>query len=304
VKGHEAFALGQRQLTEADMPVQVGKVFKPRRVETPIDRLVRQTAGKRSYTRTRRKRGRYVQSRLANGRVNDLALDATIRQAAPHQLSRHNGGDGNGFAIQHEDMCEKVRVRRAANAILFVVDASWSMAAAERMKATKGAILSLLMDAYQRRDRVGLVVFQKDTARLVLPLTNSVELAKRALKHVPVGGKTPLSHALLLGYRVLSREVQRDREAMPLMILLTDGAGNVSLTERPAQDEATELARAIRRSCIRSVVINMEHEAYDRGLAQRLAEELGAPCYRLKELRARELYNTVRDELVQAQPTR
>ena len=172
------------------------------------------------------------------------------------------------------------------------------------MKATKGAILSLLLDAYQRRDRVGLVVFQKDTARLVLPLTSSVDLAKRALKNVPVGGKTPLSHALLLGYRVLSREMQRDREAMPLMILLTDGAGNVSLTERPAQDEARELARTIRRSCIRSVVVNMEHEAYDRGLAQKLAEELGAPCYRLKELKARELYNTVRDELVQAQPTR
>lgn len=284
------------------MPVAIGEVFKTRRIETPIDRLVRQSAGKRSYTKTRRKRGRYVQSKPVNGRVSDLALDATIRQAAPHQISRQSGRDG--FSVRHQDICEKVRVRRASNAILFVVDASWSMAAAERMKATKGAILSLLRDAYQRRDRVGLIVFQKEMARLALPLTSSVELAKSALKHIPVGGKTPLSHALLLGHRVLAREVRRDPEAMPLLILLTDGAGNVSLTERPAQDEAMELARYIRRSCIRSVVINMEHASYDRGLAQNLANALGAPCYRLKELRARELYNTVRDELAHAVPSR
>lgn len=276
----------------------MGEIFKTRRIETPIDRLVRRSAGKRSYTRTSRKRGRYTQSRPAAGRVSDLALDATIRQAAPYQINRHSGR--NGFIVKRQDMCEKVRVRRASNTILFVVDASWSMAAAERMKATKGAIMSLLMDAYQRRDHVGLVVFQKELARLALPLTNSVELAKNALKHIPVGGKTPLSHALLLSYRVLTREMRRNPDAMPLMILLTDGAGNVSLTDMPAQDEATELARYIRRSCIRSVVINMEHTSYDRGLAQGLAQALGAPCYRLRELKATELYQTVRDEL----PTR
>ena len=107
------------------------------------------------------------------------------------------------------------------------------MAAAERMIATKGAIMSLLIDAYQKRDRVGLVVFQKEEARTVLPPTSSVELAQKALKDVPVGGKTPLSAGLLLAHQILVREQIRDPEVMPLMIVVTDGAGNVS-HDRPA----------------------------------------------------------------------
>ncbi|MGQ9515688.1 MAG: vWA domain-containing protein [Anaerolineae bacterium] len=277
--------------------MKVGEVFTPRRLETPLDRLVRRTAGKRSYTLTSRKRGRYVSSRLANGRVTDLALDATLREAAPHQIHRRRSS--TAFAIRKEDLRQKVRVRRVSNAVLFVVDASWSMAAAKRMEATKGAILSLLIDAYQRRDSVGLIVFQKERARLVLPLTTSVELAQKALKDIPVGGKTPLSSALLLAYRVLMREKRRHPETMPMLILLTDGAGNVSLTEIPAQEEALMLARYIRHSPIYSVVINMEHTAFDRGLAQKLAEALDAPCYCLQELKAADLYSTVRREIEQ-----
>jgi magnesium chelatase subunit D len=201
------------------------------------------------------------------------------------------------FSILPRDVQKKVRVRRAANLILFVVDASWSMAGSQRMEATKGAIMSLLVDAYQKRDRVGLVVFQKEKAQLVLPFTSSVELAQRALRHLPVGGRTPLPAGLLLAYRTFRRELRLHPEAMPLMILLTDGAGNVSLTETPPQQEAQKIADVIHRSRIHSVVINMEHQAYDRGLARELAQALGGPCYCLAELKAAELYWTVRQEL-------
>jgi Mg-chelatase subunit ChlD len=177
------------------------------------------------------------------------------------------------------------------------VDASWSMAGAQRMEATKGAIMSLLVDAYEKRDRVGLVVFQKEEARLVLPFTSSVELAQGALHHLPVGGKTPLSAGLMLAYRVFRRELRLHPKAMPLMILLTDGAGNVSLTDTPPQEEAHKIADLIHRAGIHSMVINMEHEAYDRGLARNLAQALDGPCYCLAELRAAELYRTVREEL-------
>ncbi len=299
LKGHQADPLGQGHFGQAAVPVKTGEVFKPRRLESPLDRLVRRTAGKRSYTLTSRKRGRYIGSRPASGQVTDLALDATIREAAPHQVHRRH--TSTALIIQKQDLRQKVRVRRASNAILFVVDASWSMAAAKRMEATKGAILSLLIDAYQRRDYVGLIVFQKERARLVLPLTNSVELAQKALKDIPVGGKTPLSSALLLAYRVLMREKRRHPETMPMMILLTDGAGNVSLTDIPAQEEALMLARYIRHSPIHSVVINMEHTAFDRGLAQKLADALNAPCYCLHELKASDLYATVRREIEQKQ---
>ena len=130
----------------------------PRRLQTPLDKMTRSSPGKRSYTKTERKRGRYIQARPARGKPRDVAFDATLRAAAPYQLRRDRSG--RALAVEKQDIQDKVRVRRASNLILFVVDASWSMAAAERMEATKGAIMSLLLDAYQRRDQVGLVVFQ------------------------------------------------------------------------------------------------------------------------------------------------
>lgn len=171
------------------------------------------------------------------------------------------------------------------------------MAVAERMSATKGAILSLLTDAYQRRDRVGLVVFQKDRARLVLPPTNSVQLAKTALNDIPVGGKTPLSAGLLLAFEVFKREKLSHPDVLPLMILLTDGAGNVAMADNPPQEEAHRVADQIAKEGIRSVVVNMEHAAFDQGLAQALADHLESPCYTLNQLKAESLYQAVRSEM-------
>ncbi len=194
-------------------------------------------------------------------------------------------------------MREKVRVRRSANLILFVVDASWSMAVAERMEATKGAIMSLLTDAYQRRDRVGLIVFNKNDAKLVLPPTNSVQLAKDALVDVAVGGKTPLSAGLMMAYDVFRKESYTHPDVIPMLILLTDGAGNVSMSDLPPQEEAHRIAQLIQDMDVRSVVINMEHAAFDQGLARLLADNLDAPCHSLEDLRADTLYQTVIDEL-------
>jgi magnesium chelatase subunit D len=276
--------------------VQPGEEFKlGRRLDTPLDKLTRRQGGRRSRTRTDRKRGRYIQARPANGNTSDIAFDATIRAAAPHQLERDRGD--LAFAVRKQDLQRKVRVKKQANLVLFVVDASWSMAVAERMTATKGAIVSLLTDAYQHRDRVGLVVFQKNRAHLVLPPTNSVHLAQRALADIPVGGKTPLSAGLMLAYQVFLQDKLSHPDVLPLMIVLTDGAGNVSLSNLPPQEEAHRIANQIQEQGIRSVVINMEHASFDQGLAQNLAEELGCPCYTLAELRADLLYQTVREQM-------
>lgn len=291
-QGHEP---GEPSPRPAERPVDVGKTFRPQKLQTPLDKLPRRIAGKRSRTRTERKRGRYISSRPMKGDKTDLAFDATFRQAAPFQIKRAR--TDVALAIESGDLMKKVRVRRAANLVLFVVDASWSMAAAERMMATKGAIMSLLIDAYQKRDRVGLVVFQKEDARVILPPTSSVDLAEKALKDIPVGGKTPLSAGLLLAHQVLIRERAKDREVMPLMIIVTDGAGNVSMTDLPPQEEATRIAGMVKKSDLRSVVINTEHEAFDRGLAQNLADSLGGACYTLKQLRAEDLYQRVREEM-------
>lgn len=291
-QGHEP---GEPSPRPAQRRVDVGKTFRPQKLQTPLDKLPRRIAGKRSRTRTERKRGRYISSRPMKGDKTDLAFDATFRQAAPFQIQRAR--TDVALAIETGDLMKKVRVRRAANLVLFVVDASWSMAAAERMMATKGAIMSLLIDAYQKRDRVGLVVFQKEDARVILPPTSSVDLAEKALKDIPVGGKTPLSAGLLLAHQVLIRERAKDREVMPLMIIVTDGAGNVSMTDLPPQEEATRIAAMVKKADLRSVVINTEHEAFDRGLAQNLADSLGGACYTLKQLRAEDLYQRVREEM-------
>jgi len=231
------------------------------------------------------------------GKTDDLAFDATIRTAAPFQKERKEHREKVAFAIKSSDFQRKVRVKKAANLILFVVDASWSMAVAERMSATKGAILSLLMDAYQRRDRVGLVVFQKNRATLVLPPTNSVQLAKKALADIPVGGKTPLSAGIYMAHEVIQRERILHPDVNPLIILLTDGAGNVSMGQLAPQEEAHKLAGKIAQDEIRSIVVNMEHTAFDQGLAQNLAKHLHAPCYTLSDLKAETLYQTIRNEM-------
>lgn len=291
------FASHNANWWDGGQKVRTGETFIPRRLDTPLDKLSRKNAGRRSRTHTERKRGRYIKARPANGKTSDIAFDATIRAAAPYQKRRVEKRKKMAFAIERADLQRKVRVKKTANLVLFLVDASWSMAVAERMNATKGAILSLLTDAYQRRDRVGLIVFQKDRATLVLSPTNSIQLAQRALAEIPVGGKTPLSAGLLMASDILRHEKYLHPDVEPLLIVLTDGAGNVSIGPLPPQDEAKHFAEIISTEEVKSVVINMEHAAFDQGLAQQLANHLKAPCYALGELKAESLYHTVKQEM-------
>ncbi|MBN1262335.1 MAG: VWA domain-containing protein [Anaerolineae bacterium] len=279
--------------------MSIGASFDPRRLETPMDRLERATSGRRSRTVTTLKRGRYVRARPSPRDLSDLALDATFRAAAPYQRSRREDRpDGPALQLRSQDYQRKVRVRRAANLVLFVVDASWSMAVEERMKATKGAILSLLTDVYQRRDRVGMIVFNKDRAVVALPPTNSVDLAQRRLANLPVGGKTPLSAGLWLAGETVRQEQLRHPELAPLLVILTDGAGNVSMGgDLPPQQEAYIIAEQLQEAEIASVVINMEDVKFDQGLAQALADHLGGVCYNIASLQADALVEMVHSEL-------
>lgn len=261
--------------------------------------MQRKAAGKRSRTRTTRKQGRYVASRRQK-RVTDLALDATLREAAIYQRERRSAPERphqRRVILKRSDLHQKIRVRKTRNAVCFVVDASWSMAAEERMKATKAAVFSLLRDAYQRRDRVGLVSFQRDYATLLLPLTNSVELAQKRLQTMPTGGKTPLSRGLLLGFEVLERARRQDHEVVPMMVLLTDGQANVSMGELPPQQESYLLADFIAEQRIKTIVIDTEHPIFERGLARQLAQHLKGPYYRLDDIREGGLVDLVRHEL-------
>jgi magnesium chelatase subunit D len=286
---------------------EADQMFRTRRLEGQSDRQQRRAAGKRTRTRTTRKQGRYIKSQKV-ARVTDLALDATLREAAIYQRKRRDELSHTiatphrrrpKVLIRKADLRQKVRVRRTRNAVCFVVDASWSMAAEERMQATKAAVLSLLRDAYQRRDRVGLVSFQRDYARVLLPLTNSVELAQKRLQTMPTGGKTPLARGMLTAFELLEKARRQDEEILPLMVLLTDGQANVAISSLPPQQEAYQIADVIAAHDIRAIVIDTEHPSFERGLSRRLAEHLKGSYYRLEDLSDDGLVQAVRRQMQQ-----
>ena len=217
-----------------------------------------------------------------------------MRAAAPHQRRRRKRRQGVQFFVEPSDYYRKVRVSKTGNLILFVVDASTSMAIERRMTATKGAILALLADAYQKRDRVGLVVFREEEARLILPPTNSVLLAHRALDEIPVGGRTPLSAGLTVAYETVELQQLLYPDVVPIMVVITDGAGNVAMTRRAPQEEAYLAARRIRAAGIRSVVFNMAPRSVDKGLARELATQMGADYFTSKELDPGRIHRAVR----------
>ena len=204
----------------------IGETFKVKKIVTPKDRQVRRGSGRRSRTRVSGKQGRYVKSTQQRG-SSDIALDATLRAAAPHQVCRGTSG-GLLISLETEDIREKIREKKVGNFLLFLVDASGSMGAAGRMSASKGAVLSLLLDAYQKRDRVAMVSFRRTEAVVNLPVTSSVELAARHLSNMPVGGRTPLSAGLDKAYQMVRNVLFRDPSCRPILVVITDGKSNVA----------------------------------------------------------------------------
>ncbi|MFN2555816.1 MAG: putative cobaltochelatase [Nitriliruptorales bacterium] len=218
-----------------------------------------------------------------------LALAATVRVAAPHQAVRGRI-PGEPLQLRPEDLRGRIRQGREGNLIVFVLDASGSMGAQSRMTAVKGAVRSLLLDAYQRRDKVSLVAFRGDGAELVLPPTSSVELADRRLLGLRTGGRTPLAAGLVRAHELLAAESVREPQRRPLLVLLTDGRANSSGGLEAAQRTAAALAR--RR--VAAAVVDTEEGYVRLGLAAAVARQLRAPCLRLEELAAAHLADAVR----------
>ncbi len=271
----------------------VGQPFPVKRISHDRDRILRKGSGRRSRTRTASKAGRYVRSTMQR-KNNDLAFDATMRAAAPHQVRRRR--DGVAIAIESGDIREKVREKRIGNFLLFVVDASGSMGAQQRMVETKGAILSLLLDAYQKRDRIGMVAFKGSTAETLLPPTSSVEMAHKLLEELPTGGKTPLSAGLVKAYEVAKAHLYKDPNISPLLIIISDGKGNVSVgADKPLVEarRAAEIIRAEER--IKTLVVDVEKNGFlTFGLARELAQILGADYYKIDDLKADTLVQAVK----------
>ncbi len=275
---------------------QVFKIGDPLSVPTQDvrfarDSLNRSSGGRRTLTTTNNKTGRYVKATSVR-KNNDLAFDATLRAAAPFQKQRPDVG--LAVKIKEPDIREKIRQKKTSNLLLFVVDASGSMGT-RLMTETKGAILALLMEAYQKRDKVGLIAFKASDADVLLPPTNSIEIAKKMLEELPTGGKTPLGRGLLVTYQLIRSQLRQDPTLLPLMVVITDGRANVGLDREKYYDgpQFGEIYREIYKICelleaedrLKSIVIDAEEKRLGSfGRSKKLAESLNAKYYVLEDL--------------------
>jgi magnesium chelatase subunit D len=218
------------------------------------------------------------------GRRGPVHLVETVRSAAPHQVAR--GRTTGRVRLRPEDLRIADREGRESNLVLFCVDASGSMAARRRMEQVKTAILSLLLDAYQRRDKVGLVTFRADAAELVLPPTHSIDIAARRLDELPAGGRTPLAEGLLEAARVVELERVRDPRRRPLLVVVTDGRAT-SGADAVARSRAA--AERLARSGIHAVVVDCESGPMRLGLGAALADHLAAEHHPVGQVSAADL---------------
>ena len=280
----------EEQIADIDKSFRLPKLL----LDMGKDRAVRRGSGKRSVTKTDLKQGRYVRAELPKAKVSDLAFDATIRASAPYQRLRED--NGCALNIKEEDLRQKVREKRIGNTFLFAVDASGSMGARERMRAVKGAIFYMLQEAYQKRDRVGMIAFRRDKADVLLPITRSVDLAQKRLAEMPTGGKTPLADGLALALQTLALQNKRDSELEPILILVTDGRANaVREGEKEPVAAAIKIAEKIAQAKITSVVIDTESDFIKLGIAKKVAAAMQANYYTLQRLSKENIIHIVRN---------
>ena len=274
---------------------EIGEPFKVRKIESKKDRTLRRGSGRRSRTRVSQKQGRYVKSTMNRG-ANDIAFDATLRAAAPFQKDR-DIPDGLCVALNSSDIREKIREKKMGNFLLFVVDASGSMGARGRMSASKGAILSLLLDAYQKRDKVAMISFRKTEAVVNLPVTSSIELAATYLSQMPVGGRTPLSAGLEKAYQMIKNVRYRDPTSRPIVIIITDGRSNVAFSDAKPVEEAMMMAQKLGEDeTLNCIVVDTEPQGPVMfGLAGQLAAAANAQYYKIDELKSDTLVSLIKE---------
>ena len=279
-----------------DKKYSIGEIFKVKKID--FGHLKKEKilgSGKRCKTISDSLKGRYIKSIIPKGKVKDLAFDATLRAAAPYQRLLEK--NGMAVVIKKEHIREKIREKRVGTSILFTVDARGSLGAHERMKEVKGAIFSLLKDAYEKRDRIGLVAFRKDLAEELLSMTRSIELANKKLKDLPVGGKTPLHKGLEKSYTILQNEMKRNKNIVPVLVLITDGKISVKENSENIFSNLLKFCEEIRESKIKVIVIDSEKGRIKLNMAKDISEKLGGKYYRLEDLKVQSISQVVRDNI-------
>ena len=248
----------------------------------------KQTSGRRAEVLTLGKRGRYVRYRTPSEKPNDIAIAPTVRAAAIHAK-----GDKE-FVIRDSDLREKVRRRRVATLIGVVFDASGSMDDIRKTSVTRNVVLALLQDAYQRRDRVSLVTYAGRSAKVILPFTSSVELARKHIEHIPFGSTTPLASGLKLGMEVLISENKREPSAIPILVLVTDGTANMPLeVSGNIEREIANICRLLKQD-INVLVVDISEDG--SALAEKIAHACEGRYYHPSRMSQQMLYRAIKRE--------
>lgn len=271
---------GQQDGESQDKPQVFAAAALSHAPKITVESVTKQPASGKRSAAANSTRGRVVRT-MPDQNPDSLAVGATLRSAALR------GGD---FTVSKNDLHQQIRSGKSANLILFVVDASGSMAAQRRMEAVKGAVLTLLTDAYQQRDQVAVIAFRGESASVLLSPTRSVDLAEQQLRELPTGGRTPLPHALQLALETL----EQTNDIPPLLVLLSDGKANVALNDGDPWQETLSYAGLLAERGIPALVLDTETGYLRLGRARLLAEALGAQCLTLEELSAENLALTIR----------
>lgn len=253
--------------------------------------MTRKVTGRRTKTKTKGRGGRYIRSLIRQR--PEIAIDATLRAAAPFQRIR---GRKDKVLIHDDDLRYKEKERKMSHTIIFVVDGSGSMGVEKRMIAVKGTILSLLMDCYQKRDKVSMILFRKDRAEIILPPTSSVLLAHKKLRELPTGGKTPLGAGLMEAYRLIRRLKIKEPESRFILLLITDGKSNIALGNKPPIEEVKNICSMLRDFQSTDFIV-VDTEKKDRfmkmDLAVKIAEWLQARYYSIDSLKSESLLSII-----------